>query len=119
MTSSYCETYELILADPNGIFEPSGEGVYVASEAPIRLPMGADQARDLEPNLQIAIVCTVTSPRVYDAFEEEKATFTAPLETHTHARFLAIKADQIWIFDRRTGRVVSRIIGAASKTDGQ
>jgi hypothetical protein len=48
--------------DRNGIFEQRGEGVFDHAEAPIRLPMNADEARDLKPNLRIAIVCTVTHP---------------------------------------------------------
>lgn len=119
VTRSYDDTYELILADTNGIFGPSGEGAYEASEAPIRLPMGADQARDLKPNLQIAIVCTVTSPRVYEDFETENATVTSPSEDHTRARFIAIRPDQVWVFDRRTGRIVLRMVGADSASGGQ
>lgn len=115
----YCDTYELILADPNGIFEPSGEGGYEVSEAPIRLQMNTDQAQDLEPNLRIAIVCTVTRPKVYEDFEREDATITNPSEYYTLARFIEIRPDQVWVFDSRTGRIVSRRIGAASTPDGQ
>lgn len=119
VTRSYFDRYELILADPNGIFEPTGEGAsYKGSEAPIRLPMGADQARDLKPNLQIAIVCTVTSPRVYEDHETEDATITNPYEEHTWARFIAVRPDQVWVFDSRTGRIVSKVTGAASTPHG-
>ena len=81
--------------------------------------MGADQARDLKPNLQIAIVCTVTRPRVYEDLETEDATITSPSEHHTRARFIAIRADQVWVFDSRTGRIVSKMIGSAPTPDGQ
>ncbi|HZL55578.1 MAG TPA: hypothetical protein VFC21_00760, partial [Bryobacteraceae bacterium] len=118
VTRSYSDTYELILADLNGIFEPTGEGAYKASEAPIRLQMSADQARDLKPNLQIAIVCTVASPRVYEDIETEDATIISPLENHTWARFIAIRPDQVWVFDTRTGRIVSKLTGAASTPHG-
>jgi hypothetical protein len=111
------DEYNLILVDRNGIFKQ--DPTYGYDEAPIRLPMNADQARDLKPNLRIAIVCTVTSPRVYETWEEDKATLTIPLETYTHTRFIAIRPDQVWVFDSRTGRIVSRRMGAASTPVGQ
>ncbi len=78
----------------------------------IRVPMEPTEAMALKDSLRIALVCTVSGSEITRDDQLTEATVSEPREIQWHDRALPVRLDKLWVFERRTGRILLTLGGA-------
>lgn len=81
------------------------------AEAKITIPMKADQAERLKPNLRFAVVGIVSEMRFLTTIEEKQATLSHPTSVIRGTDFIPIIPEQLLLFDFKTGEILKRVDG--------
>jgi hypothetical protein len=106
--------YELRVTKKPEFFEEAvGGGEWLLK---IKLPMRATEAMVLKSTLRIVLVCTVSEPDIRRGQWRTEATITEPSEVHVHTKGLPVRIDKLFVFDRRTGRIMALFGGVSSST---
>jgi hypothetical protein len=79
------------------------------------LPMSPSEAKSLEPNLALLLVCKLVSPWSDSEIKPQSATIDDPFEFVITLKSIHAVLLSVWIFDQRTGRVVDKIDGGGDK----
>ncbi|HMF63337.1 MAG TPA: hypothetical protein VK608_04550 [Edaphobacter sp.] len=75
----------------------------------IEAPVPASEARMVQDNLRVLVVCTVQPDKPVRTTERySEATFHDPTEMMLTERHLRVNATELWVFDTRTGKVYSK-----------
>ena len=65
------------------------------------------QARDLKPFLRVALVGTLTEPRVWSSLDTHDPTFSEPYETRRNGLYVTLRLEEVRILDSRSGEMVT------------
>jgi hypothetical protein len=75
----------------------------------INLHASPHEAKQIVPRINVVFICTLTPP--YNSLDEDyiKATFNSPTEVTSHDYYVHANVSQIWVFNEKTGEVISKI----------
>ena len=95
--------------DPNGLRGLFAVGKYGETLTPkFSWSMKTVEAQEVKAFLRVAIFCVQSSPKIYKAEGHAKPTIDSPQEYITHHYYLPVLAEQVWIFDVRSGMIITR-----------
>ncbi|MBZ5635559.1 MAG: hypothetical protein LAO55_20735 [Acidobacteriia bacterium] len=77
-------------------------------KAVLSLDMDVSNAKALKPFLQVALVCTLVNPTVYEGTDGRSPTISSPIETTIKQQYLLVHPDELWLYDLRTGHVLGK-----------
>jgi TonB family protein len=106
--------YAIVVADNTGVFKRR-EYAFEELIATVQLSASAIEAMALKANLGIALVCAVSPPRILETDHSAGATVTSPTELKQHTILVPVIPNELWLFDRRGGRVVAKLSSAATE----
>ena len=72
----------------------------------IRFPIDTTSAKSMKPNIAAAYVGRITYPFISDYHAYTTPTIDAPYEDYAGGMTIPLKIDQIWIFDKLSGRIL-------------
>jgi hypothetical protein len=87
--------YGVLVADGSSILRRGDS--YLDLKAAIEFSVSASEARILKPNLGIAMVCTISAPKVYGFFDTLGATVASPIELELHRLLVPVTVTRSWL----------------------
>jgi hypothetical protein len=97
--------YELRVTQQSDVIEAENSYWYVR----IRVPVKVEDAIAVKSYLKIALVCTVTESEVEHEDQIIEATIAEPREIQWHEKRLPVRIDKLWVFDSRTGHILTTL----------
>jgi hypothetical protein len=98
--------YELQIKESSPFFEKGGPNETLVL-INLTVPMEVATAAAAKSHLRLALLCTLTSMEVQRDDSVDDATIDHPVELHWHERILPVRIDRIFVFDNRTGRILT------------
>lgn len=112
ITEIRIDEYGIILENFSDVFAP-GVGplnrLTHEVEAQISLPMSIDMAKELKPNLRLAIICRLNEAKVYRDFALQTPTISDPYDSYTQKYYASVTPEQLMVFDQKTGKILMRV----------
>lgn len=114
VTESYLEFYSLAVENWSGfalakdrrpVIEGGGQdSIY------IKLPSEPSQARRLKEKIAGLALCHLVEPFVIVTNDEVRPTISRPFQSHESGFFLTVRLAEVWIYDRSSGIVLSKLV---------
>lgn len=73
------------------------------------LAISAQQARVIKPHIRLLLVCSLREPFTQENVIGQDATVRNRYEHYIDEHYVTIQPEQLWIFDARSGRVLSKL----------
>jgi len=83
-------------------------GILSAEDPKFSWQMTAMEAKDVKPFLRLAVLCVQSQAHIYKDDSHGKPTIDRPLEFITNEAYLPVLAQQVWMFDSRSGRILKK-----------
>jgi hypothetical protein len=77
--------------------------------AVLSVTIPAEQARALKAYAKLMLVCHLSKPWLQNGTRHYDATLDSPYEIEFTEKYLQVVPDQLWLFDGRTGAVISKL----------
>lgn len=113
VTVSKTEELGVLMRSTSGLFLDNGNGGKVNLEdspAEFAFPMRMDLARTAKPFMRVALVGSISDPRVFRNSSSSSATIDYPFDTKTARSYLNLNLAEIRVIDSRTGAMVARFV---------
>ncbi len=105
-----CKEYILTFERSSELFEKT-ESYSENVVAKLEIPMAPQEAMSQKASLRVALVFRVSDATVHRRNFLTKPTIADPYETAELHRFLVVDPEELWVFDFRTGRIITRVGG--------
>jgi hypothetical protein len=117
---------EKIYSRDNGVAFSKNSWLFRSSEGYSRkfthlFSMTPDQARAVKEGGRVLIVCRLVEPWFRETVHGHEAKIDDPYETTVSDNYLQVVPQQLWIFNQKTGEVISKLteLGVARSQDEQ